>query len=391
MDAPGPTLAAIYYDGVSARPRPVTLRVVQGQLRVSGEGVQRELVLADVQWPERTRHGMRVAHLRGGGSLQSSDSAAWDAWSASSGQRDSPVVRLQRSWRGVLASVAALVAIGVAIHQWGLPLASRAIVAAAPLSLDKAIGDASLPTIDRLLMSPSRLPPAEQERLRTALTRALAAQAKGTVPEWQLVFRRSRIGPNAFALPGGTLVMTDQLVELVGADEKVITAVLAHEIGHVRHRHGLRLLVQTTVLSGLAGIVLGDFSTVLAGVPVLLGQASYSREAEREADAEAVRVLKAAGISPAVMITLFDKLAEKRARDSKNKKTGKTDKADKSDKSETAATAAPDEKSAGQSADAAKEGDSAQMPDADSWLGIAFASHPGDAERIRFFREAAGQ
>ncbi len=35
------------------------------------------------------------------------------------------------------------------------------------------------------------------------------------------------------------MVMTDEMVELVGADDKVITAVLAHELGHVHHRHGL--------------------------------------------------------------------------------------------------------------------------------------------------------
>ncbi len=353
---PGPVLQAVYFDGTSARARPVQLCIDGAVLRLEGEGVDRRVALADVNWPERTRHGMRVAHFEGGGSVQCSDAAAWDAWSRAVGRRDSLVVRLQQSWRGVLVSVGLLVALAVALQQWGLPAAARAVVAFTPLSVDESLGAATLDAIDGTLMLPSRLAEAEKTRLKAAFAQALAAQPPGSVPAWTLEFRRSRIGPNALALPGGTLVMTDELVELVSGDERVITAVLAHELGHVRHRHGLRMLVQVTLLGGLASVVLGDFSSVLAGVPVLMGQASYSREAEREADAEAVRILRAASISPEVMVTLFDKLAQRGS---------------------------------------AKEGpdgaDTARAERQSSWLGIAFASHPADADRVQYFRQAAGR
>lgn len=361
---PGPGLPASYFDGVSARAQPVTLQLDGAVLQITGEGVRRTLAIADVQWPERTRHGMRVAHLKGGGSVQCADAAAWDGWCRSHGLRDSLVVTAQQSWRWVLGSVVGLLVIAVAVQQWGLPVAARAVVAMMPVSVDVALGEASLALIDEHLMRPSKLPAVEQARLRAALAQAANAAPAGTVPAWQLVFRQSRIGPNALALPGGTLVMTDELVELVGRDEKVITAVLAHELGHVRHRHGVRLLVQATVLSGLAAVVLGDFSTVLAGVPVLLGQASYSREAEREADAEAVRILKAAAISPEVMITLFDKLEEEMNKEGMKK--GKQERAENKGK-----------------------GEDGTLPGQDSWLGVAFASHPSDADRVRYFREAA--
>ena len=172
------------------------------------------------------------------------------------------------------------------------------------------------------------------------------------MPAHRLVFRSSRIGPNAFALPGGTLVLTDALVELVQGDEAVIIGVLGHELGHVLHRHGLRLLVQAGVIAALSSVVLGDFSTLLAGAPVLLGQASYSRDAEREADAHAVTVLKAAGLSPAVMIGFFERVAARNV--------------------------------------PAKQAPAGDKEPA-SGLGIAIASHPADEERIRFFREAASR
>ena len=108
----------------------------------------------------------------------------------------------------------------------------------------------------------------------------------------------------------------------------------------MRHRHGMRLLLQAGAVGVLASTVLGDFSTLLAGAPVLLGQAAYSRDAEREADEESARLLRDAGLSPAVMVTFFEKIA-------------------------------------------AAQGTHA--------MGIAIASHPADAERIRFFREAASR
>ena len=351
LPTPQPTLSASYFDGINARAQPVALQL-QGQvLRLTGAGIDLALDVRDLEWPERTRHGIRVAHFKGGGSVQSDDTAAWDAWTASIGQQQPLVVRLQQSWRWVAASVLLLAALAVAMQQWGLPVLSRAVVAATPLSVDASLGRVSLTLLDDHLMRPSKLPATEQERLRSLLAQVLAAAPAGSIPAWQLLFRDSRMGPNALALPGGVLVLTDQLVELVGRDDQVLVAVLAHEIGHLRHRHGLRMLVQVTVLGGLSALVLGDFSTVLAGAPVLLGQASYSRQAEREADAEAVRLLKAARISPAVMVTLFDKLAEKRVADGQSAR-----------------------KAAG----------------ADSWPGIAFASHPADAERVRYFMEAAG-
>ena len=347
-------LSAVYFDGISARARPVMLRMDGAGLRINGADVERTVALTEVQWPERTRHGLRVAHLRDGGALQCADADGWDAWRQQHGQRDPLVVRLQQSWPWVLGSLATLVVIVVALQQWGLPALSRAVVAATPLSVDNTLGEVSLQAIDGQLMQASQLLPAEQARLRGAFARAVATLPAQQVPPWQLVFRKSRIGPNAFALPGGTMVMTDELVHLVGANEQVITAVLAHELGHVQRRHGLRMLVQVTLLSGLAGAVLGDFSSVLAGVPVLLGHAGYSREAEREADADAVRLLKAASISPEVMVTLFDKLDQARRK---------------------------------KAADPAPATGKAQG----HWLGIAFSSHPTDAARVQFFRGAATQ
>jgi Zn-dependent protease with chaperone function len=343
-------LPATYFDGRQARAHPVTLHLADGMLHIRGDGIDHRLPLYSVRWPERTRHGVRIAQLEDGGALHCADGAAWDAWHQHSHPRDPLVVRLQQSWRGVLASAVALVALLGAVQHWGLPLAAQASLHLLPLSVDSALGDSSLQAVDTHLMRPSQLPLAEQARVHAAFVHAVARLPPAQVPDWRLVFRASRIGPNALALPGGTIILTDEMVYLVERDTDVLTAVLAHELGHVQHRDGVRMLVQVTLLGTVGSLLLGDFSSLLAGASALLGQAHYSRAAEHAADEAAVQLLQAAGIRPAVMATLFDKLAASR----------KTD------------------------ADDAE-------PAAADWLGMAFASHPSDAERIRFFQQAGAQ
>jgi len=352
-ESPPTTLQAEYFDGRSARPTPVTLCLMGDLLLIDGVGVSRREPVARVQWPERTRHGTRITHFADGASVQCTEAEAWDRWMRAGGQRDSAVVAAQQSWRAVLVGVLLLVATLGAIYQWGIPVAARGVVALVPASVDEAIGREALQSIDGRLMRASRLPEARQAQIRRAFERTLATLPPGSTPAYRLLFRSSRVGPNAFALPGGSIVMTDELVALVDADEQVLIGVLAHELGHVRQRHGMRSLVQVAALGAVASVVVGDFSTLLAGAPALLGQAGYSRDAEREADAETARILRAAGISPQVMVRFFERVAQWRAKEQARDKAA---------------------------------GDDAS----DSWLGIAIASHPADAQRIRFFQEAAG-
>jgi Zn-dependent protease with chaperone function len=146
-------------------------------------------------------------------------------------------------------------------------------------------------------------------------------------------------------LPGGIIVVTDDMVELLQGRDDVLVGVLGHELGHVRHRHGMRMVVQAALIGTATSVAWGDFSSVLAAAPAVLGQQAYSRDFEREADADAVRLLRADGLSPDVMTELFARLAAHRK--------------------------------------ATRQGDD------DGGLGISFASHPADAERIRSFRDAA--
>ena len=351
-DAPLPEpqgVEADYFDGRTARAHRARVHVADGHLVIVGDGVQRREPLAAVQWPERTRHGARLLHLADGASLHCRDSLAWDNWSADhAGRRDSVVVRAQQRWKWVMVSTLVLLAFVAVTYQHLLPLAARGVVALIPLTADDAIGDSALRSIDENgLMKPTTLSGAQQQAVRDAFARAVAHLPPQDVPHYELEFRKSTIGPNAFALPGGSIVLTDELYKLVDGNLDVVVGVLGHELGHVRHRHGMRMLVQAGVLAAAAAALYGDFSTFFSQIPVLLGQANYSRAFEHEADVDSVRLMRADGISPTVMATFFVKVRQP---------------------------------AAGASAASAP-----QMPH----IPIALASHPADADRIKFFEDAA--
>ena len=70
-----------------------------------------------------------------------------------------------------------------------------------------------------------------QEQMDTGLPLRLELRAGGA------------IGPNAFALPSGIIMVTDELVRIAEHPEE-FESVLAHEAGHMVHRHSLRMLLQ---------------------------------------------------------------------------------------------------------------------------------------------------
>jgi len=116
---------------------------------------------------------------------------------------------------------------------------------------------------------------------------------------------------NAFALPGGVIVVHAGLIREAGSPEE-LAGVLAHEVAHVEQRHSLKALVKNAGVGVLLSAVLGDVSgSTIAGWSAYLSQMKFSREAEMDADREGVKRLVAAGIDPRPMAEFFRKMAEK--------------------------------------------------------------------------------
>ena len=129
------------------------------------------------------------------------------------------------------------------------------------------------------------------------------------------MFRKGgKIGPNAFALPSGTIVFTDEMIQIAERDDE-LSAVLLHEIGHIVHRHSMRTLIQDSllgfVLLAMTGDVAGSSELFLA-LPVLLTEMAYSRKFEREADAYALTAMQDHGIPPVRFASLMRRIEDQK-------------------------------------------------------------------------------
>lgn len=294
--------AADFFDGASSAAQP-TMAVWRAALRVlelRGVNMAHKIAATDVRVGDRLASARRVIYLAGGGELHCTDHAAADALAVALGQGRTAagVFRLEARYSiALLALLISLAALWLGLRH-GVPAVAAYAVQLIPPRLEASIGDQGLAVLDRLAFSPSVVPEARQAALRQRL--AATCRTAGCPPH-RLEFRASqRIGANALALPGGVLVFTDGIIQLARHDDELL-AVAAHELGHIQHRHGLRLALSAAGVVLMTEVMLGDLSGIAdlsGGLPLVLLQSGYTRGMEREADAYALAWMRRACLPP---------------------------------------------------------------------------------------------
>lgn len=314
---------ASFFDGRSAHLHPVRLSVGAGTLTVTAATFQRSYPLAEVALSEPFAAAPAMLRLQDGASCEVAAGSTRDALLAALGYRKSPVVRWQERWPAALLALVLLV--GLLALAWfrGIPLAAERIAERLPPSVDVSLGQAALASLEKQgLILPSRL---GEERIADieALLPAIAP-AKGRLPLRLLVRNSPRLGPNALALSDGTIIVTDALVRMVQDKDELtdqgkaqLIAVLAHEVGHIEHRHVVRVMARSSLGAALSATLFGDFSAVAAGLPAVLSQMAYSQEMELDADAYAVQVLQRRQLPVGHMIDVLTELEAAQGSDAK--------------------------------------------------------------------------
>lgn len=113
---------------------------------------------------------------------------------------------------------------------------------------------------------------------------------------------------NAFAVPGGYVVVNTGLIQAADSAEEV-AGVLAHEVQHIEQRHTLKNIVHSLGLRAALSLALGDIgSGMLGDMAAQLSELKFSRDLESESDRLGLLALKQAGIAPQGMVSFFDKL-----------------------------------------------------------------------------------
>lgn len=297
-----------WFDGQDNRPHDARARVMDDMLELElalPEPVLRRYRLASLRvgehWPGRPL----PVGLPDGGTLwldEAGDTLA---------KRLAPrgwAQRLSAGWRGTLACLLVLVGLLAWFDRQGVGLMVKAALPLVPRSVDDAVGERVYHSLVGSWLTDSRIPEARQDEIDRRFQAVARAFPELTL---KLEFRRTKQrggGFNAFALPNGTLVLLDGLTKALDDDQ--LMAVLAHEAGHVRHRHGMQSVARSVGLLAVASVVMGDYSGVAATAAATVQSLHYSRDAEREADAEAQRLIATLGLPPDTLVRVWTRFAQ---------------------------------------------------------------------------------
>lgn len=342
-----------YYCGGGSLREDALLRSSGALLELITASQRRTLTWQELTISPRVGNTPRYLHLPEDGVFETTDNDRVDALGrrSASGRWGRLLHRLEHNLGLILVAVVVTLAVTAGAFVYGVPWTAKAVAHALPDSIAEQVGATTLASLDSTWLEPTTLPEQRQQALRAHFAPLLEPVSGQRL---NVQFRdSSAIGANALALPDGTLIFTDDLVALAQHDDELLS-ILAHEVGHVAHRHGMQGMVQSSLTFWLIVMMTGDlsaFSDTTVVLPAVLMSLSYSRDMERQADDYALDTLQQRGIDPAHFANIMARL------------------------------------SAQAESSAADTGDGSD----DRWAALEdlLSSHPGTSERIRRFREAA--
>lgn len=300
-----------YYDGVSPVASPATLTINGSEAQLVRGDITRTYSTDDLLVSPRIGQVDRFIKLSGGGQYHCADQPVLDKLPQEFSS-EGLVAWLEKNFAVAIASIVVVIGIVLLGYFYVLPAFAESIVNRIPITTEVSFGKEVLKWFDENEVFQQSEIETERKNIITGEFNQLHDSLE-LAQFLQLEFRNSeQIGPNAFALPGGTIVITDQMIELAGTDEEIL-AILAHEAGHVEKRHSMRQILQGSLMALVIATVTSDASTVgatLSGLPAVLLQTKYSREMETEADEFAFALLKENDISSEAFATMMEKVQE---------------------------------------------------------------------------------
>ncbi|CUI47875.1 M48 family metallopeptidase [Cognatishimia activa] len=302
-----------YFDGESAVAHPARIRIEEGQQALVIEFAGRHVLwsLEDVRWlPDQAdRSELVLANAHDPVARLITDEMRLAKRCPNLTRRNTHVRRSKvLAWAfGAVASVALIIFVLV-------PILADQLAEFIPPEGEKALGEATLSQIRTVLDETGigELPICENQDGLAALDMMRGRlEAHAELPIEMTVHVLDHPMVNAFALPGGHIILFDGLIKAAETPEEV-AAVFAHEMGHVESRDPTRHAMRSAGSIGVLGLLLGDFA---GGALVLflterLIEAQYSQAAEHEADNFAMVTMEAASIAPGALGDMFHRLAD---------------------------------------------------------------------------------
>lgn len=191
--------------------------------------------------------------------------------------------------------------------KWGGEWISGIVADIIPVEIQEQIGKSTIQSMDIQELEQTSLSVYTQNKIKTRFQNLIQQDNKNV----KLLFRNADY-PNAFALPGNYIVLLDSLVKM--SEDTLhyadVLGVLAHEAGHLKYKHSLKLMIKSGLTAAVVGYVIGDFSAFAATLTHQLISLSYSREYENQADEYAIQLLHQNKISTLPLAKLLEKISK---------------------------------------------------------------------------------
>ena len=310
-------ILAKLYDGVSSKEHIVEIEFTNNKRVVIKEfGIDEPI--ERVKIATRLGNTPRVIEFSNGIRCKSDDNDKIDEILERLGVNSAPIHKLEKSWKLAVISVVAIAAFIVFMLTAGASYTAEFLANRLPESTLDSASEITLKQLDKRYLHKSNL-----SNDRKVQIIKLFKKLTNNDPRYKLHFRSSPLmGPNAFALPSGDIVLLDELVFL-DKDKNLygVLGVLAHEKAHYVYKHGLKGLIKGTIATAVIGYFTGDVSFIVTTLPTALVTSKYSREYETQADKYAKAELKRLNISSKPLANIFIEMEKYY-----NKKYGKDNK-----------------------------------------------------------------
>jgi Zn-dependent protease with chaperone function len=289
-----PPAAIVFFDGASSRPRIVNL-VFGAALEICEDGAAPVLwAYDDIRQADSPAGMLRVNCLSAPSlaRLEIRDNAMAAALVARCAGLHENRLDGRATLKIVGWSLAALVSL-VLVVTFAIPFAADRLATLVPQALERRLGDAAASQIKTIVGGKSCNAAAGQkafDKLVGTLREAggLDASVISSVVATPV--------PNALALPGGQMLLFSGLLDKAESPDE-IAGVLAHELGHLKHRDNLRNMIHDGSTSFLIGLLFGDVtgSSTVIFVTRTLMSSSYSRDVEHSADTFSMDLMQGLG------------------------------------------------------------------------------------------------
>ncbi len=280
---------AKYYDGQTSKINQVLVRYDNQNISIFGKNLRQDIIvpLSDCKLTPALGRTNRSLLLPSGAKCETDNlTAIYQLEDQKGGNSAYKIIHtFEQKWKLAIGCMAGLILTIFLFATYGIPTIAEIVSLKIPINVMNKLSDDALILLDKQILEPTKVDIRKREKLKADI-RVLQNEINSG-REYNLKFRGGKnVGANAFALPSGTIIITDELLDMI-EEENELTGIILHEIGHIENRHGIRSVLQNTGVFFLISALAGDMvsiTSVAGSFPTLLVESGYSRKFEKEAD-----------------------------------------------------------------------------------------------------------